>query len=406
MQSALVVIGLSHKTVPIDVRERFWMDTERRAEAMAALSQAEAIDEVFVFSTCQRTEFVVWGDPTLAINSVLRFLTAKYNLKRSEWNSFYRLLDESALVHAFRVTCGMDSLSIGEGQIARQANAAWQQARAFGNTGRYLDAVLRKALAVRRRVLKQTVVGGQLVSAAHAAIEIACEVIGTLTKRKVVVLGAGTMGEFSTQALLERGASVCVVSRTDSRSAELAKRMGIESALFEERSKHLLAADLVISAASARALSANEIEQIASEREDRKLVLIDLALPRSIDPFARHIPGVVLLNLDDLEGAVKSPAAGPHSEVEAGRIILEEVKSFSRELAALGKAPATCSLRDRLDEICRQELESFRLERGPFPKDQDRLLAAVSLRIAHRIAGSLAHEIQALPDPAEIEAAV
>ena len=406
MQPALVVIGLNHKTVPIDIRERFWMSAERRAEALATLSQAEAIDEVFVFSTCQRTEFVVWGDPTLAINSVLRFLTAKYDLKRSEWNSFYRLLDESALVHAFRVTCGMDSMSIGEGQIARQANAAWQQARASGSTGRYLDAVLRKALAVRRRVLKQTVAVGQLISAPHAAVEVAEEILGPLAKRKVIVLGAGTMSEFSVQALLGRGASVCVISRTDSRAAELAERLGVESATYEELSKELALADLIISAASGCALSADQVEQIASRRRDRKLVLIDLSLPRSIDPSARQLPGVVLLNLDDLEHAVKSPAATPHSEVEAGRIILEEVNAFSRELAALGKAPATCSLRDRLDEICRQELESFRNERGPFPKDQDRLLAAVSRRITHRIAGSLAREIEELPETAEIEAVV
>ena len=406
MRPALVVIGLNHKTVPIEVRERFWMDTERRAEALSTLSQAEAIDEVFVFSTCQRTEFVVWGDPTLAINSVLRFLTAKYDLKRSEWNSFYRLLDESALVHAFRVTCGMDSMSIGEGQIARQANAAWRQARACGSTGRYLDAVLRKALAVRRRVLKQTVIGGQLVSASHAAIEMACEVLGSLAKRKAVVLGAGTMAEFSTQALLECGAAVCVISRTDSRAAGLAQRFGAESSLYAERSKHVMAADLIISAVSGCALGAGEIERIASQGADREVVLIDLALPRSIDPSARQLPGIVLLNLDDLEHAVKSPASAPHSEVEAGRIILEEVKSFSRELAALGNAPASCSLRDRLDEICRQELQSFRLERGPFPKDQDRLLTAVSLRIAHRIAGSLAQEMEDLPELAEVEAAV
>ena len=397
MQPALVVIGLNHKTVPIDIRERFWMNAERRAEALAALSQAEAIDEVFVFSTCQRTEFVVWGDPTLAINSVLRFLTAKYDLKRSEWNSFYRLLDESALAHAFRVTCGMDSMSIGEGQIARQANAAWQQARAAGSTGRYLDAVLRRALAVRRRVLKQSGAGRQLNSAAHAAAETAREVLGSVAKRNVVVLGAGIMGEFSAQALLDRGASVCVISRGDSSATELARRAGIQWASFAERGTKLVAADLVISAVSGCALTASEIEQTVSQRGERKLVLIDLALPRSIDPAAREIPGVVLYNLDDLESISRPPASVSESDVEAQRIILEEVTGFSKELAALGKGPAACTLRDRLDEICRQELESFRNERGPFPKDQERLLAAVSVRITHRIAGSLAREIKDVP---------
>jgi glutamyl-tRNA reductase len=406
VQQSLVVIGLNHKTMPLDARERFWMDAERRAEALATLSHSEAIEEIFVFSTCQRTEFVVWGDPTLVINSVLRFLTAKYDLARSEWNNFYRLLDESALVHAFRVTCGLDSMSIGEGQIARQANAAWQQARASGSTGRHLDAVLRRALAVRRRVLKQTAVGSQLISAPHAAVDVAHEVLGPLAKRKVVVLGAGTLGEMSAQALVDRGASVCIISRSDARAAELATRLGVAADSFQERYRRLESFDLVISAFSGSVLAAGEISQIAAQRAGRKLVLIDLALPRSIEPTARSIPGVVLYDLADLERAVKRPVTAPESEVEAQKIIFEEVKKFSRELAALEKAPAVCALRHRLDEICRQELESFRNERGPFPMDQDRLLAAVSIRITQRIAGSLAREIKDEPETVSTKAAL
>jgi glutamyl-tRNA reductase len=407
MQPALVVIGLNHRTASLDVRERFWMSAERRTEALATLSQAEGIEEVFVFSTCQRTEFVVWGDPTLAINSVLRFLAAKYDLKLSEWNGFYRLLDESALVHVFRVSCGLDSMSIGEGRIARQVSAAWQQTRASGSTGRYLDAVLRKVLSVRRRVLKQTAVEGRLISAPHAAVELAREVFESLAKRNIVVLGAGTMGEISAQTLVDRGAdSVCVISRNGARTAELASRIGIDSAPFQERRRSMAAADLVISAVSGFLFSVDEIEEIAPTRGGRTLVLIDLGVPRSVDPAARNIPGVVLYDLDDLERAVKPPAATPESEVEAQRIILEEVKAFSEERAALDKAPAVCALRQRLDEICRQELEHFRIERGPFPKDQDGLLTAVSVRITHRIAGSLARDLKAVPQAAGIKAAV
>jgi glutamyl-tRNA reductase len=137
----LVVVGLNHRTAPVEVRERFWMNEDRRGQALSILSDAEGVEEAFVFSTCHRTEFVLWGDPTLAANSVLRFLAAEYDLKLCEWGHFYRLLDDQALAHAFCVSCDLDSTYVGEGQIARQVNAAWQQARKAGSTGRFLDKI-------------------------------------------------------------------------------------------------------------------------------------------------------------------------------------------------------------------------------------------------------------------------
>jgi glutamyl-tRNA reductase len=150
-------------------------------------------------------------------------------------------------------------------------------------------------------------------------------------------------------------------------------------------------AEIIISAVSgaSQVITADEIAQTAS----RKCLLIDLAFPRSIDRAIKEIPGPSLYDLDDLEHAIKTPAAASESEIEAQRIILEEVMAFRSELLALDKAPGIGALKQRLDEICRQELESFRLERGPFPKDQDRLLAAVGNRITHRIAGSLTREL-------------
>ena len=132
VEPTLVVVGLNHRTAAVEIRERFWMSGCRQAEVLSMLSQGEGIEEVLVFSTCNRTEFVVWGDATLAVNSILRLLTAEYDLKLQEWNSFYRLLDEQALAHAFRVSCGLDSMCIGEQQIARQVSVAWQQARNAG----------------------------------------------------------------------------------------------------------------------------------------------------------------------------------------------------------------------------------------------------------------------------------
>ena len=401
MESTFVVVGLNHRTAPVEVRERFWMSGCRQAEALSMLSQAEGIEEVLVFSTCNRTEFVAWGDATLAVNSILRFLTAEYDLKLCEWNSFYRLLDEQALDHAFRVSCGLDSMCIGEEHIGRQVNSAWQQARNAGSSGRSLDAVLRKALSVRGRVRRETALGSRCVSASCAAVELAEQIFGSLAQRNIVLVGAGKMGELAIKALVRRAAnSVTVVDSTDARSEELARQFGIRACAFADRETSLAQADLMISATTAPGFvfTAGDMTRLAGDRKGRKLVLIDLALPRDIDPAVREFPGVLLYDLEDLERAVEPRAGAREGEREAEQIVLQEVQGFRKELAADHAAPELTALRLRLDEICRQELESFRLEQGPFPKDQDRLIAAVSARITHKIAGSLARELKAHPE--------
>lgn len=393
MEPTLAVIGVNHRTATVEVRERFWMNEERRTAALSELLRGEGIEEVLVFSTCNRTEFVVWGDATLASNSVLRFLTSRYGLTLCEWKSFYRLLGEQALAHAFRVSCGLDAMRIGEGQIARKVNAAWQQARAAGSTGPCLDAILRKALAVRRRVRKETAIATCFVSAPRAAVELAGETLGPLAHRNILLFGAGKMSEAAAHCLLTREAeSVCLMTRTDQHALDLAGRVGVQACAFEERWERLAAADLVISAAAAQEfiLPADQMKQVASQRQNRNLVVMDLGLPRNVDPAVRELGGVLLYDLDDLEQTHNPHPEAREAELQAEKIVLAEVQGFRKELMGDGATPAIIALRHRLDEICQQELESFRLEQGPFPKDQDQLIAAVSARITHKIAGSLA----------------
>lgn len=397
MEPTLVVVGLNHRTAPVEIRERFWMNEERRSQALSALSRAEGVEEAFVFSTCHRSEFVLWGDPTLAANSVLRFLAAEYDLKLCEWNHFYRLLDEQALAHCFGVSCGLDAIYVKEGQIARQVNVAWQQARKAGSTGRFLDTVLRKALAARRRVRQETATFSRMIAAPSAALELAHQILGPLAPRDVVLLGAGRMSEIVAQSLVSHGVtSVCLINRTASRALELAKRIGVSACPFEERWERLATADLVISATSAPGfmLNAAEMRRVAGQRAGRQLVLIDLALPRDIDPAVGEIEGMRLYNLDSLECALEPPPASPDDERAARNIIAGEVQGFRKELMTDRVVPEIAALHHRLEEICRQELESFRFEQGPFPKDQDQLIAAVSVRITHKIAGSLARELK------------
>jgi glutamyl-tRNA reductase len=408
-----MVVGLNYRTAPVAVRERFWISEERRYAALVQLSRAEGIEEVIVVATCNRTEFLLWAkDVTLAANSVMRFLGSEYGLTMEEWNHFYRLLDEAALLHIFRVASSLDSMVIGEPQIISQVKQAWQLAQKVGVTGRFLDAVMQKALTVSKRVRSETAIGNAAVSIPYAAVELTRQIFGALENKKVLLMGAGKMSELSARGLLNHGAgSVKVINRTLDHATELATNLGGVAVAFEERWQHMAEADIIISSTSCphTILSREEAENLVRGRqlpgeEERPLVIVDIAMPRDIDSAVREVKGVYLYDLDDLENVVDHNAAEREvAAAEAQKILLAEAQGFRRRLMAERVVPTIVALRQRLDEICRQELESFRQENGPFSKDQDEMLTAVMARMTQRIAGSLARELKELPEKVEQE---
>ena len=403
-----MVIGLNHRTAPVAVRERFWISESRRIEALLQLAKAEGVEEVVVLATCNRTEFLLWAnDASMAANSVLRFLSAEYGLKLCEWKHFYRLLDEAALLHIFRVASSLDSLVLGEPQIIAQVKAAWAQAQKAGSTGRFLDAVLQKALTVSKRVRNETAIGNSAVSVPTAAVELARQALGTLKDKQVLVLGAGKMSELSARYLMNQGAkSVCVINRTYEHALDLATLLGGSAAAFEERWQRMADADIVISSTSCphTILSRDEAELVVHNRGSRPLVVVDIAMPRDIDGAVREVPGIFLYDLDDLEKVVQHNSGEREAAaLDAQKIVEQEACGFRRKLLAERVVPTIVALRTRLDEICRQELESFREECGPFSKDESALLGDVASRITRRIAGSLARELKELPEKMEQE---
>jgi len=403
-----MVVGVNHRTAPVALRERFWIPEDRRYEALVQLSRAEGIEEVVVLATCNRTEFLLWtNDVTLAANSVMRLLATEYGLKLCEWKHFYRLLDDAALLHIFRVASSLDSMVIGEPQIISQLKEAWKQAQKIGTTGRCLDAVLQKALTVSKRVRNETAIGDSAVSVPYAAVELARQIFGTLDGKQVLLLGAGKMSELSARGLLNHGASsVKVVNRTLEHAAELAVKLGGVPIPFEERWQHMAQADIVISSTSCPhiILSRDEAEQLVRDRERRPLVIVDIAMPRNIDSEVRSVKGAFLYDLDDLENVVKQNSGEREAgAVEAEKILQAEAQDFRRTLAVQRVVPTIVALRQRLDEICRQELDSFRQENGPFTQDQVEMLNAVMSRMTQRITGSLARELKELPEKVEQE---
>jgi glutamyl-tRNA reductase len=410
VEPTLMVVGLNYRTAPVAVREHFWISENRRCEALVQLSRAEGIEEVIVMATCNRTEFWLWApDVTLAANSVMRLLGAEYGLKLCEWKHFYRLLDEAALLHIFRVASSLDSMVVGEPQVVSQVKEAWKQAQKVGATGRFLDAVLQKALTVSERVRSETAIGHAAVSIPYAAVALACQIFGTLENKKVLLLGAGEMSELSARELLNHGGGsvrVSVINRTLANAAELAEKLGGVAIAFDERWQHMAEADIIISSTSCphTILIREEAETMVRARTNQPLVIVDLAMPRDIDPAVREVKGVFLYDLDDLESLADNNAGErAAAAAEAQKILHAEAQGFRRKLMAETVVPTIVALRSRLDEICRQELDSFRQESGPFSKDQDEMLNAVMCRMTQRIAGSLARELKELPEKVQQE---
>ncbi len=407
LDPTLMVIGLNHRTAPLAMRERFWISENRRYEVLQELKNAEGIEEVVVLSTCCRTEFLVWAsEPTLAANSILQFLGTEHGLKLSEWEHFYRLLDECALTQIFRVTCGLDSLVLGEPQIVSQVKAAWEQAQTVGASGHFLNAMLEKALSVSKQVRNDTAIG-RLSSIPTAALDLARDIFGSLEGRKVLLLGTGKMSELSARHMVENGAgSVIVIDQSPTRAAELAEKLSGTAATLADRWKCMLRADIVISATGCPhvVLTREEAERIAIERNRVALVILDIGMPRDVEPDVRRVDGILLYDLEGLERAVRGKAAErTAAAIEAERIVSVEAQAFRSKLQAETVVPTIVALRRRLDQICRQELESFIEERGPFTREQDQSLHAITAQVIQKIASSLARELKDLPVKEEQE---
>ncbi len=406
MEPTLAVIGLNYRTSPVAVRERFWINPARRTDALYQLVRSEGVEEVVVLATCNRTEFILWAsDVPTAANSVLRFLAQEYQLKLCDWSHFYRLMDDVALTHIFRVTSGLDSMVLGEPEITGQVKEAWALSQKAGTTGRFLDAVMQKALTVSKRTRTETAIGSSAVSVPYTTVELSKKVLGDLSGRQVLLIGAGRMSELAAHYLMKAGAKhVKVMNRTPARAEELSQKLGATPVLFDERLRHLKEADIVVSSTACPhvIITREDAVNIAREREQRPMVMIDIAVPRDIDPAVREIEGIHLFDMDDLEHVVQRNAVGRQAAAEAAeKIVLAEVQGFRRKLIAERVVPTIIALRERLDDLCQQELQILRKEFGPFTEDQDQALTALTAHITQRIAGSLARELKELPERSE-----
>ena len=341
----LVLAGVSHHRSPVEERERVALEREAAARVAAELAAGGA--EAVCLSTCNRTEVYV-AHPEDAEQRALRpFEDAGLA------GSAYRLHDEAAALHLFRVAAGLDSMVPGEGEILGQVRVAHE----LGTTGPFLDRLFRQALHAGRKVRVQTAIAESPSSVSAAAAALAQQVFGDLDGRRIVLVGAGKASDLAARNLLSRGAEIALVAnRSQERAAELVERFGAEWLPLEQLGRALERADVVVSSTSAPGVVLRREDVPA--RHGRPLLLVDLAVPRDLDPAIHELDDCYLYDIDDLEAVVAETLAGRRQEAErAERIVAEEAERWREWQASLDVVPAIASLRAHAEEIRRAELD-------------------------------------------------
>ena len=407
MDATLVIIGLDFHTSPVAVRERFWIPEDEKLDALHALSRAEGIEEAMILTTCGRTEFILWAsDPTEGANSVLRFLTRKFDLKLSDWSNFYRLVDNTALLHLFRVTVGLSAMAPGDPDIATDVQKAWDVARRADTTGRFLDAIVHKALE-----LSATIAVTQPLRTPgpvpYGCVQLSLEVFDSLNERSVLVLGAGKVAETAAKYLRKAGIEkFTVLGHGHEKAEQFAATLGGRTIAASRLRQELATADIVVAATSSPSylVGASDVIPAMKDRKTLPLVFIDLAVPRNIDPNVREVTGTFLYDLDDLEQVLQRESTEQRAAVaELEKLLAGEVQGFCSRLLTEQDLPTIVALRRRLEEICGQELRSLEDQFGPFTEDQQHALHSLASHITQRIAGGMARKLQELPEQAEQE---
>lgn len=381
-----LVLGLNHKTAPVEVRERLSFGGERLHEVLQGLTALPSLDETAVLSTCNRTElYAITGDLHAAERDLVGFLGMKVAASEPPLDQFlYRAHDLEAVQHLFRVAAGLDSMILGEAQILGQVKDALHAALNANSLGVHLGKVFRQAIEVGKRVRTETGIGQNAVSVSYAAVELARQIFGDLGGKAVLIVGAGETGELTARTLTAHGASaILVANRTYERAVELAAQFGGEAFPFENLPLCLEHTDIVISSTGAphAVLDYELVRQVMRRRHRRPLFLIDIAVPRDIDPRVNSLDSVYLYDIDDLQTVVERNLAKREQEVErVEHIIAEETAAFSQWWAARRMVPLIRALKAYGDEIRTRELERL-FNRLPHLSARDRELIEASTRL-------------------------
>lgn len=387
----LILVGISHRSAPVDVRERMNIHESRLQSALTDLVARDGIREALILSTCNRVDLAAAGEEGSEAEPMLRgFLADYHRYDPTVYDQhLYWYRDADVIRHLFRVACSLDSMIVGEPQILGQFKQAYLAAREAGALSGVLRNVSEQALAVGRRVRRETGLGTSAVSVSYAAVELARKIFGTLQGKTIFILGAGKMSELAARHLVSSGArSILVANRTFERAEELAAAFGGSAVPFEEVLMHLQRADIVISSTGSPGfiVTRTAAEQLLAGRKQRPMFFVDIAVPRDIDPAVNELDNAFVYDIDDLEQVVKENLAERRREAErAERIVEEEVERTLRRLASRELAPTIAALERRLEGIRQAEIERYQSRLGDLTPEQRQGIEAMTRGMLNKI---------------------
>lgn len=376
----LALIGVSHKTAPVEVRERLAIPSDKIRAALASLLERTHAAEAMILSTCNRVEIVAEGPDTKLVQD---FICEYHQIPADVIaKHVYSYKNAEAIRHLFRVTSSLDSMMVGEPQILGQVKEAYRLASDAGTIGSNLSPLMDRAFAVAKRVRAETGISQSAVSISYAAVELARKIFGDLSGKTVMIIGASKMGELAAKHLKRNGvASVLVTNRTFERAVEIAKIFEGAAIPFEHFTDHIDRADIVISSTGAPhfVITRPLAEQLIRNRRNKPVFFIDIAVPRDVDPAVNDIDNAFVYDIDDLQQVID--ANMKERMKEAGRaeeIIDREVQAFCTRIQVRDVAPTIVQLRDAVEKVRRDEIERYRrLVRDMPPEQQEVALAAI-----------------------------
>lgn len=386
----LILIGLNHRTAPVEVRERLDIPQPRLADTTAGLRSIAGIDGAALLSTCNRVEAIVSTRDEDVIEDIVGWLTALASTTRAELEKHLYILRHGDVVqHVFRVASGLDSMIVGEPQIGGQVKQAFVTAQEIGTLDTLLTQLYANTMRVAKKVRTETGIGEHAVSVPYAAVQLAKKIFGDLRGLHVLLLGAGEMGELTAEHLHEHEVKqVFVANRSYDRAVELAHRFDGAAVQFDGIDDHLGRCDIVIASTAAPhfLVEPDHVERALDVRRNRSLFLIDLSVPRNINPAVARIEGAYLYNVDDLQQVADANLELRQQKAKVAElIVLREVDGFRKRLVAQDAVPTILELQQRLEGIRTSELEKCLRKVGPMSPEQREAIEMFSTQLVNKI---------------------
>ncbi|MGO9613450.1 MAG: glutamyl-tRNA reductase [Dissulfurispiraceae bacterium] len=382
----ILVVGLSHKTASVEIRERLAFNGQKLEDGVLRLKGVPEVKEVALLSTCNRVEiYSAVHNASSTAEKIKDFLAEFHQVSRSDFeSSLYVHSEVDAVRHVFRVSSSLDSMVVGEPQILGQLKDAFDFALTRKTTGVLLNKLLKKAISTAKRVRTETRIAENAVSISFAAVELAKKIFTELSGKSFMLLGAGDMAELAARHLVNYGVTdVKVANRTYERGCDLAKQFNGRAIAFDTFLKELVSTDIIICSTGSPTyvLLKDQMQKVMRDRRQRSVFIIDISVPRNIDPEINKLDNVYLYDIDDLQEIVDTNILGRKQEAEkAERVIEEEVATFLQWMSSLDSVPTIVALREKAEEIKREEFQKFK---DKFPDmDEEKLKAAEYLASA------------------------